>query len=94
MGNMSYCRFQNTSNDLADCNEALEEFLYGGEAEISDDEIDYAATMIETMGQMFEHLANFRGKTTTRFIEELTDSIDPEAYAREVLLEAKAKQSE
>ena len=25
MGNMSYCRFENTSNDLMDCMEALEE---------------------------------------------------------------------
>ena len=25
MGNMSYCRFENTSNDLIDCMEALEE---------------------------------------------------------------------
>ena len=24
MGNMSYCRFENTSNDLMDCMEALE----------------------------------------------------------------------
>ena len=24
MGNMSYCRFENTSNDLIDCMEALE----------------------------------------------------------------------
>ena len=25
MGNMSYCRFENTSNDLIDCMEALED---------------------------------------------------------------------
>ena len=25
MGNMSYCRFENTSNDMADCIDALEE---------------------------------------------------------------------
>lgn len=27
MSNMSYCRFENTSLDLADCNEALESLL-------------------------------------------------------------------
>lgn len=90
MGNMSYCRFENTSNDLSDCSDALEEFLYESE-EISDRELDYAADMIETMGKIFENLANFRGKTTARFVEELTDSVDPEAFAKEVLLEVKAK---
>jgi hypothetical protein len=25
MSNMSYCRFQNTSRDLADCQEAMDE---------------------------------------------------------------------
>jgi len=87
MGNMSYCRFENTSRDLSDCEEAIENLLYGDE-EISDREIDHAARLIETAGRIFEHLANFRGKTTSRFIEELTSSIDSEAFAREVLLEA------
>jgi len=25
MGNMAYCRFENTSNDLDDCNEAIQD---------------------------------------------------------------------
>jgi hypothetical protein len=27
MSNMSYCRFENTSNDLRDCLEAMQEFI-------------------------------------------------------------------
>ena len=27
MSNMSYCRFENTSNDLQDCLEAMQEFI-------------------------------------------------------------------
>ena len=29
MANMSYCRFENTSNDLSDCKDALKEMLDG-----------------------------------------------------------------
>lgn len=32
MGNMSYCRFQNTTGDVADCIEAFEERVSGDEA--------------------------------------------------------------
>lgn len=37
MSNMSYCRFQNTARDLADCQEALE-LLFRGESDSTDDD--------------------------------------------------------
>lgn len=36
--NMSYCRFHNTYYDLVDCENALEEFMYGDSSEISSKE--------------------------------------------------------
>ena len=39
MANMSYCRFQNTVQDLQDCYNAIEEALeYGEPMDLSDDE--------------------------------------------------------
>tara|TARA_X000001382_G_scaffold93690_2_gene68245 strand:+ start:685 stop:912 length:228 start_codon:yes stop_codon:yes gene_type:complete len=35
MGNMSYCRFENTSSDLLDCMEALEDLDVGQVFEMS-----------------------------------------------------------
>ena len=43
---MSYCRFENTKSDLADCISALEGIAYDGE-EISDREWNYAKRMKE-----------------------------------------------
>ena len=44
MGNMSYCRFQNTYQDLRDCEEALNE----NELEdLSESELEYAKRLIK-----------------------------------------------
>lgn len=48
MSNMSYCRFRNTSSDLADCLEALQY----GEADLSSEERSAA-------GRMFKDFLNF-----------------------------------
>lgn len=42
MANMSYCRFENTSRDLRDCVNALEDIAYEG---ISKREWHYAKTI-------------------------------------------------
>ena len=42
MGNMSYCRFQNTLNDLKDCKDALDEQEF---SELNSDE-QYAAVRL------------------------------------------------
>ena len=53
MANMSYCRFRNTKNDLADCVNALEDIAYDGE-EISDVEWENAKRMKELCEQYLE----------------------------------------
>lgn len=44
MANMSYCRFENTKSDLADCVSALERIAYDNES-ISKREWHYAKQM-------------------------------------------------
>ena len=44
MANMSYCRFENTKSDLADCVNALERIAYDNES-ISEREWKYAKQM-------------------------------------------------
>jgi hypothetical protein len=52
MGNMNYCKFQNTLSDLADCQRTLEEIFEGGGDEgqtpLSDDELRAAKALIQT----------------------------------------------
>jgi hypothetical protein len=53
MANMSYCRFQNTSSDLADCVNALDRIAYDGES-ISRREWAKAKAMREWCEQFIE----------------------------------------
>jgi len=87
MGNMSYCRFENTSRDLDDCSEALENFLYGDE-EISESEQKYACDMLAKAVEMLEHIANHEGKGVTEFVQEAHDSVDQEEFFAEILAKA------
>ena len=52
MGNMSYCRFENTSKDLGDCIYALETL----EKPLSDRELDYAKEIVSHCAQLLELL--------------------------------------
>ncbi len=57
MGNMSYCRFENTMNSFEDCFEALGEI--GSLDELNDSEQDYAEQLVARaveMVQDFGHL--------------------------------------
>lgn len=45
MANMSYCRFENTFADLADCVMALEEMVNEGHFNLSQSEKEYANRM-------------------------------------------------
>lgn len=53
MANMSYCRFENTLHDLADCVKALEGVVYE-EASISESEWKYAKRMKEWCERFIE----------------------------------------
>lgn len=52
MSNMSYCRFENTSNDLADCVEAMEEAEGLNELDLSAQE-KYAMTRMRRQAERF-----------------------------------------
>jgi hypothetical protein len=54
MANMSYCRFENTYSDLADCVRALR----NGE-EISEDEMYYAKSMRSLCERFIEELDDY-----------------------------------
>ena len=53
MANMSYCRFENTKSDLADCVSALEGIAYDNES-ISKREWNYAKMMKEWCERFIE----------------------------------------
>lgn len=58
MSNMSYCRFQNTAGDLADCVAALEE----GDR-LSDDELRAAVRLVRMcrqVAEMYDHCTDDR----------------------------------
>ena len=60
MSNMSYCRFQNTSRDLMDCIEAINdndtEDLSSNENWALRDLLEYSRTIVEMEGQINEIL--------------------------------------
>jgi hypothetical protein len=68
MSNMSYCRFQNTAGDLADCQSALENLLQGGSDEdgiievLSRDELHAAKRLAVTCQNILDLLAESVGK--------------------------------
>src|SRR3972149_6440855 len=51
MANMSYCRFQNTSQDLRACAESIDEMV-NGEETLSRDELEAAKSLMRTAIQM------------------------------------------
>lgn len=56
MSNMSYCRFQNTEKDFADCMSALED-LANGQDRLSDDELRAAKSLATRALDMVRLLA-------------------------------------
>ena len=73
MSNMSYCRFENTSNDLSDCKDALEALLdceHGGPQDsggLSDHELPAAKRLAATALEIVLRLAEEAG------IDDLND---------------------
>lgn len=61
MPNMSYCKFQNTLNDMTDCNESLTDFIEndGDLSEVSEEEREAMEKMHYLVNEMklaFEEL--------------------------------------
>ena len=69
MGNMSYCRFENTSNDLMDCMEALEGL---------DSEQVYEMSTYEREGLL--ELVRLSNEISNQFsLEDIQDLVDEAA---------------
>jgi hypothetical protein len=89
MSNMSYCRFENTSNDLRDCKDALSEMVDGEHGKLSDRELQaakhLAATCLEILTMLADNMpydiAELADRTDPktdigRFLEELNGNLD------------------
>lgn len=78
MGNMGYCRFENTVRDLGDCQMALEEILSGDNKEpLSETEFSKAVELVKTCADILILVQESSGFNLDLFIELLTDaSID------------------
>ncbi len=58
MSNMSYCRFENTLNDLRDCRKALQELFESEDKQLSEYESDAAMALIEECESIMQLVAD------------------------------------
>lgn len=61
MSNMSYCRFQNTLNDLRDCQDALEELATGDVEPLSPEELSAAKRLVTTCADILRLINDYDG---------------------------------
>ena len=84
MSNMSYCRFENTSRDLADCLEALKEMVEGEKADdkLGREELraakSLAVTCLEIVELLAEHAEKDLEDVDTLVLEDAVESINDE----------------
>lgn len=78
MSNMSYCRFQNVSRDLADCVEALRDAVEEGEelttflASLADGERDAVFTLERKCRRYLAALEELRGGINPEDMEHIS----------------------
>lgn len=70
MGNMSYCRFQNTSMDLDDCQGAIEDLASRDAGSLSREELAAAKRLVRTCIDIVSLIAEEGGLE----VEELIDN--------------------
>lgn len=82
MGNMSYCRFQNTATDFEDCVESFQEMVYEG-GKLSREEARAFGRLLESVGDLMEAISNHTGMS----YDEVLDSIggDAGSFAKNIL---------
>lgn len=91
MSNMSYCRFENTNTDLADCIEALEGLRGGDQGSLSDSELMKAKALVSQCAQLIEMIQDESGadlmecgwNTRDRVIGDTLDKMNDAAKADE-----------
>lgn len=76
MGNMSYCRFQNTEKDLRDC------YFNMNDSDLSKDEFDARATLIDLAKKIVDEYGD------TKFEQEDDSPIHEGAFCAECNKEA------
>ena len=90
MGNMSYCRFENTASDLADCSEALDRLFTqdnGDEdCQLSERELRHAKHLVKLCYNIIE-MVQIAAHVET--MEELEDETEIDQAMDEAQLEAK-----
>lgn len=92
MGNMSYCRFQNTERDLRECVEVLEELLYGDGGTLSDDELRAANRLIGLCIQATQMIRDETGKEPDEILD--ASSSKQEHFVGEVLATFRSNSTE
>jgi len=70
MSNMSYCRFQNTLADFADCQIALTEMADGNEQPLSRNELMAAKALAQEAADLLQFLADYTGRS----VDDLMDT--------------------
>lgn len=82
MGNMSYCRFENTSLDLRDCEEVLVGMVAGDEEPLSDEELRSSKRLVQSCARIFFLLHEYATQ------EEQGQLIEGSEQRRETVLKA------
>jgi len=73
MGNMSYCRFENTVRDLSDCQDALELLLVGDLAPLSHLELERAKDLVSICNMIVDCVKDHSGYSDEEFRSKMED---------------------
>ena len=79
--NMSYCRFRNTSDDVEDCMEALNNIVEGDEEKLESDEYRACKNMLEDIidflyeNDIIEEDENENGTTVNDRLKDFLEQI-------------------
>lgn len=83
MGNMSYCRFENTVQDLGDCQMALEEMLDCNENQLSRTERNKASELIKMCHNILMLVQEHTGMDSEEFMDKM--ELNPDRIIDEFL---------
>lgn len=79
MPNMSYCRFENTALDLAECVEAVRKMADGQEGPLGRRELEGFARLLGSMADLLNHMACHTGTPAHELADLIAD--DPKEVA-------------
>lgn len=79
MSNMSYCRFQNTEKDLADCADTLADFGQGDAEPLSREELDAAKRLVQRCLSILDELSQWNDVAIEDMDEKKLDRLMDDA---------------